>query len=103
MHKHQFTWLRNLALVGILLCPAVLAWSDGGFPAHSADSKKTCYCGCDAKAGTPMCVRMCELAKYANRSWATSCQKKPTLVEPEKSPQTGNHPKKNNRVQSARL
>jgi hypothetical protein len=103
MNKRQLSWLRKLALVALLLSPPLLAWSDGAFPTHSSESAKTCYCGCDMKAGTPMCMQMCELPKYANRSWASSCQKKQPAANPTPSPQSGSHSRKSNRVQNARL
>lgn len=104
MNKPQKTWLRRLALLTILLLPTALAWSDAAFPNRAAEDKKMCYCGCDMKAGTPMCTRMCELPKYANRPWATTCQpKKATIPPPAAAPQSGSHSRRNNRVQSARL
>ena len=88
----------------MLLSAPLLAWSDGTFPARSSESQKTCYCGCDMKAGTPMCMHMCELPKYAKRSWAVSCDKKKPALSPAPVPQSGSHhPRKTNRVQSARL
>src|ERR1700733_11138151 len=102
MHKRQLTWLRRLALLAILLSPPLLAWSDGAFP-HSSEGKKTCYCNCDMKAGTPMCMHMCELPKYENKPWANNCQaKKPAVTAPGPA-QSGSHSRKTNRVQDAKL
>jgi hypothetical protein len=96
-------WLRRLALLAMLLIPSALAWSDAGLASHPAESKKTCYCGCDMKAGTPMCMHMCELPKYENRSWASSCNRKKSAPVPEAPAQSGTQSRKNNRVQDARL
>ncbi len=96
-------WFRRLALLAILLVPAALAWSDAGFPSRVAENKKTCYCNCDMKAGTPMCMHMCELPKYENKPWANNCQaKKPAVTAPGPA-QSGSHSRKTNRVQDARL
>ena len=66
---------------------------------HSSESKKICYCGCDMKAGTPMCMHMCELPKYANRSWAVSCdKKKPAQISPAPVPQSGSHQLEQRRI-----
>jgi hypothetical protein len=55
------------------------------------------------KAGTPMCMHVCELPKYANRSWAVSCDKIKPALSPAPAPQSGSqHSKKTNRVQNAR-
>jgi len=86
----------------MLLIPSALAWSDVGFTSHS-ENKKTCYCGCDMKAGTPMCTQMCELPKYQNRSWATSCNRKKSAQVPDAPSPSGRQSRKNNRVQDARL
>ena len=43
-----------------------------------------CYCGCDKMIGQKRCLKMCELPKYENRSWATSCHK--LSLTPEAAP-----------------
>jgi hypothetical protein len=75
-------------------------WSDVHVSATGGE--RICYCDCDAKPGSPLCLQMCELAKYENRSWATSCHKKeqPEPVEPASQP--GAHSTKDNGVQQAR-
>ena len=102
MHKPS-PWLRRLALLMLLLIPCALAWSDAGFPSRSDENKKFCYCGCDMKAGTPMCTHMCELPKYKNKPWADSCDRKRSVGEPPAPAQSGSHSRKNNKVQDARL
>jgi hypothetical protein len=103
MDRKHLAWLRRGALLTVLFLPPVLGWSDGAFPT-SSDSKKTCYCGCDMKAGSPMCMHMCELTRYANRSWASSCQKKKPALGPTPPHQSGSHSsRKSNRVQDALL
>jgi hypothetical protein len=103
MNKQQLIWMRRVALLAILLCPAALAWSDGAFPTHDSEAKKTCYCGCDMKAGSPMCMHMCELPKYANRSWAVACEKKIAAASPAATSQSKTHSKKTNKIQKASL
>lgn len=102
MHKRS-PWLRRLALLVMLLIPAALAWSDAAFPSRSTENKKTCYCDCDMKAGTPMCTHMCELPKYENKPWANSCDHKKGATGPSAPAQSGSHSRKTNRVQDAKL
>jgi hypothetical protein len=104
--KRRRSWLRRLLPLALVLVPPTLAWSDAGFPNPSA-TKKTCYCDCDMKAGAPMCGQMCDLPKYANRSWAVSClrnlSKGLSDLAPATHGQSGTHSRKTNRVQSAQL
>ena len=100
--NNRSPWLRRAVLVAILLIPSAVAWSDAGLTSRSAENKKTCYCGCDMKAGAPMCTHMCELPKYANRSWATTCNRKANSPTPASPAQSNTHSRKNNRVQDAR-
>jgi hypothetical protein len=43
-----------------------------------------CYCGCDKMMGQKRCLKLCELPKYENRWWATSCHKR--TLTPEAAP-----------------
>jgi len=43
-----------------------------------------CYCGCDKMMGQTRCLKLCELPKYEDRWWATSCQKR--TLTPESAP-----------------
>jgi hypothetical protein len=41
-----------------------------------------CYCGCTSKSGRLSgCTKMCDLPKYANQWWATTCRK-PHIADP---------------------
>jgi hypothetical protein len=88
-------------LLGLIFAISFTARSD--VKTAPATQKKLCYCGCDMEQGAPMCLQMCELPKYENRSWATSCRKvaRHTNGPARTLPQTG--AKKSNRAQSARL
>lgn len=39
------------------------------------EQRGLCYCGCDKPMGQARCMKMCELPKYEDQSWATSCRK----------------------------
>jgi hypothetical protein len=78
------------------------AWSDARISGGTSKSERMCYCDCDAKAGSPMCTHMCELAKYENRSWATSCHKKAESEPAQPSSAPGAHSTKDNGEQQAR-
>jgi hypothetical protein len=88
-------------IVGILVTSSPL-WSDVRMGSGASASQRVCYCDCDAKPGSPMCLRMCELAKYENRSWATSCHKQQDSDDSEPTGAPGASSTKNNRVQQAR-
>jgi hypothetical protein len=103
MQSTRLAWRRKAVLIAIVLSALAPAWSDGRLTGNSAETKKTCYCDCDKRAGTPMCTHMCELPKYANRWWASSCHKKQLNVSPGNSPDPKTRSKKNNRAQDARL
>jgi hypothetical protein len=100
-------WLRwhNALSVAILLVSLALpAWSNVHFPSLSGEnSKKLCYCGCDSKAGTPMCNNMCDLPQYQGRWWANSCGAKQEKARNMAPPASHVNSKKNNKVQSASL
>ena len=89
-------------MVAAALAFCAPAWSDAGTRAGAKGTERMCYCDCDAKPGSLMCAHMCELAKYENRSWATSCHKK-TVSEPaQPSSAPGAHSTKDNGMQEAR-
>jgi hypothetical protein len=90
-----------IAIAGALaFCAPV--WSDARIGGSTSGPEKMCYCDCDAKAGSPMCTHMCELAKYENRSWANSCHRKEQSEPAQPSSQPGAHSTKDNGVQQAR-
>ncbi|HXJ13278.1 MAG TPA: hypothetical protein VNH19_13480 [Candidatus Limnocylindrales bacterium] len=49
-----------------------------------------CYCACPHSKTSAGCVKMCELPKYASRSWAVSCAK-PRVKPPVETPGAGPH------------
>ena len=49
-----------------------------------------CYCGCAQSKTSAGCTRMCELPKYASRSWAVSCSK-PRVQPSPGTPGAGPH------------
>lgn len=100
MRKRLHARLRILAMVtGALACCSPL-WSDVRIRSGAAPAQKTCYCDCE-HAGAA-CMHMCELPKYQNRSWATSCHKKPDSERSEPSADPGVRSTKDNHVQQAR-
>ena len=102
MRKGLQSRLKTLALmIGALALCAPL-WSDVPASSSGANSKKMCYCDCDAKSGAAMCMHMCELPKYENRSWATSCHKKQDNDSTAPSAAPGARSTKDNGVQQAR-
>ena len=87
--------LRRLAIwatLDLALFAGALAFST------SADTRgqlgKTnlggCYCGCAHSKTSAGCAKMCELPKYASRSWAVSCAK-PRVKPPAETPGAGPH------------
>ena len=102
MHRKLGTRLRMVAMVAGALTFCAPVWSDAGTRAGAKGTGRMCYCDCDAKAGSPMCAHMCELAKYENRSWATSCHKKIESEPAQPSSAPGAHSNKDNGVQEAR-
>ena len=94
----------RFGVLAVLLAVVIVpAWSDIRPAGSGVQNKKTCYCNCDSKPNAQMCTQMCELPKYQNRSWASSCEKKPTGSPATSSPDQRSHSKKRNRVEDARL
>jgi hypothetical protein len=87
-------------LVALSLPPAR---ADQGPAGKKIETRKVCYCGCDSESGAPMCMKMCEVPQYQNRSWATSCRRKPVNVAPHVTPSPAIHSRKRNRIEDARL
>lgn len=95
MTSPAFRRLRRLAIwatLDVALFAGALALST------SADTRgqlaKTnpggCYCACAHSKTSAGCVKMCELPKYASRSWAVSCAK-PRVKPPAETPGAGPH------------
>jgi hypothetical protein len=102
MHANLRTKLRLFLLIAGALASCAPVWSDAGALTGTGQTKRMCYCGCDEKPGSPMCMHMCNLAKYENRSWATSCHK-PAKSDPQQHSSVPDaHSAKYNGVQEAR-
>src|SRR6185295_1230960 len=104
-HRARIELMRAKSRLTIpLIVIATLAlslplWSD--VQIRPPASARTCYCDCDSKTGATACSHMCELPKYENRSWATSCHKKDDNGSaPPNTPRTDSS--KDNGVQQAR-
>ena len=96
------TRLKMVMMIAGTLAFCAPGWSDAHILGGSSGAERMCYCDCDAQPGSKMCMHMCELAKYENRSWATSCHR-PAESEPaEPSNTPGAHSTKDNGVQQAR-
>jgi len=59
--------LSSVALLALPNTPSQM-------PAHGPHG--FCYCGCDKMIGQTRCMKLCELPKYEDRWWATSCRKR---------------------------
>jgi len=102
MHTNFGTRLRMVLMVAGALAFCAPVWSDVRILGTASNAERMCYCDCDSKAGAPMCERMCDLAKYENRSWATSCHKASEAEPARPSTTPGAHSTKENGVQQAR-
>ena len=67
----------------------------------SGRTKTSCYCRCSTREMKQECTKMCELPKYENRSWATSCHKRAAKHQ-HQSPESRPHPSKHSGVETAR-
>jgi hypothetical protein len=94
--------LRMLVMLAGLLAFCAPLWSDVRILSGASATQRICYCDCDAMAGATICMHMCEIPKYENRSWANSCHKKPDSEPVQPSSAPGAHSTKDNRVQQAR-
>src|ERR1700693_4236210 len=59
-----------------------------------------CYCKCEHGTGK-QCTKMCELPKYQNRRWATSCHKKGAAENVPSAPGSNSRSHKTNRTEEA--
>ncbi len=89
-----------MALLSSLVSPA---WCDGNIAGSSAQTRKICYCDCDQDRDASMCTRMCELPKYQNRWWATSCHKTRSEEGNHTPPPSHNRSKQNEHPEHASL
>jgi hypothetical protein len=93
----RIAWILLAALIS-----SASAWSDARVHDGAATPDRVCYCDCEAKAGAPVCMHMCDLAKYENRPWAASCHKKSDSETSEPTAPSVPRSSKNNDVQQAR-
>jgi hypothetical protein len=96
------TRLRLVLLIAGALAVCASGWSDAASHSGYSNVERICYCDCDAASGSPMCMHMCDLAKYESRSWAASCHKKKASEPAQPSTKPGVHSTKDNRIQQAR-
>jgi hypothetical protein len=96
------TRLKLILLIGGALLVCKPGWSDAGIPGPTPTAAKMCYCECDAAAGSAACTHMCDLAKYENREWATSCHKKSKEEAEPDSTTPASHSSRDNGVQQVR-
>jgi hypothetical protein len=102
MKTNLGTRLRMVTLIAAALAFCAPVWSDVRILGGSSSAERMCYCDCDATPGSKMCMHMCELAKYENRSWATSCHKAAESEPEQPSSTPGAHSTKDNSEQQAR-
>jgi hypothetical protein len=88
-----------LALSGLLL--PLISRAERTSPMFAKPNRVACYCGCEPKNGRMQCAKMCDLPKYQNRAWATSCSK-PAPAPPRKSPESKPQPTRQNREEFSR-
>ena len=87
--------LRRLAIwatLDLALFTGALAFSTSADTRGQLAKTKVegCYCGCAHSKTSTGCTKMCELPKYASRSWAVSCSK-PRMQSPAETPGAGPH------------
>jgi len=102
MRKCLPAQLRILALAGGALASCSPLWSDVHIRRGASETQRICYCQCEAQAGAALCMHMCELPKYENRPWATSCHKTQDSERSAPSGAPGVRSTKDNHVQQAR-
>jgi hypothetical protein len=102
MDTNLWTRLRMVMMMAGALAFCAPVWSDVPILGNASNAERMCYCDCDAEAGSTMCTHMCNLAKYEDRSWATSCHKKPDSERDDPSGTPGARSRKDNHVQEAR-
>jgi hypothetical protein len=90
MFTRRFLLRLSVAFLILLTSVAVLALPETAVQTSLHAKHGVCWCGCDKMMGHARCLKMCELPKYENRSWATTCHK-PTLTlspAPTRAPAT---------------
>ncbi len=102
MRTTHGTRLKLVVMIAGALAFCAPAWSDVRILTGASGTERMCYCDCDAKDGAPMCAQMCELPKYENRAWATSCHKASEAEPVEPSTTPGARSTKDNGVHQAR-
>ncbi len=95
-------WVQRLPVILILAgLAATGAFANTLSPYTAQRSKTLCYCRCDNKKQKPECIKMCELPKYENRWWATSCHKASPMPA-HRGPESRPHSPKDSGIENAR-
>jgi hypothetical protein len=103
--KLQAHRIRHAVRIVILLGTASAAALANQSPTLvSGPRTPMCYCHCEHGAGAKQCTKMCELPKFENRWWATSCHKKSSFAKESASQdsKSNSHSRKTNRTEEAR-
>src|ERR1700722_13707565 len=65
------------AVTLLAACASFTIFADGRVPQACGAREFKCYCQCEGQDGMASCPKkMCELPKYEDRWWATSCHKR---------------------------
>jgi hypothetical protein len=95
--------LATIAAI-FIACASVTVLADGRVPQPTATKQFRCYCQCEANDGMAMCPKkMCDLPKYENRWWATSCHKRTETPAVSSSPAPQPSGSKTRRMLNARV
>jgi hypothetical protein len=103
--KLQAHRIRHAIRIVILLGTASAAALANQSPTLvSVPRTPMCYCQCEHGAGAKQCRKMCELPKFENRWWATSCHKKSSFAKESElqDSKSNSHSRKTNRTEEAR-
>jgi hypothetical protein len=84
MLKRRYLLRLTVALLILLSSGALLALPETQSQPMMRGPHGECWCGCDKAMGHARCMKLCELPKYEDRSWATSCHK--TTITPQAAP-----------------
>jgi hypothetical protein len=102
MGKKRCAWLKGVAAVTLFFVLSSAGWSDVRISRSSSETKKLCYCDCEAQSGASICTKRCPQAKDADRPGAAPCHKKQDDGDQGAPVVPGAHSRKNNRDQQAR-
>jgi hypothetical protein len=97
--RNYLAAVAALALSGLLL--PLISRAERTSPMLAKPNRVACYCGCEPRDARQQCAKMCDLPKYQNRDWATSCRK-PAPAAPQKNRESKPHPTRKNRQEFSR-